>query len=358
MRYMAVDVGALALEEKLDSLMKVDAIIFDCDGTLVDASASFPLVGKLITAIYLDQLLGIKCKVGVDYDEAFQLMKMLGGFNNVRNIVSVILQSIYVELGCPDLMRRDLGLIDLNRYMKRVSWGGSSLRPLGNAFEWLISSMIPLLGGYVAPGDVEALLERRAGSPRKLRGFRELIGPVSPYGSGIMTTLFSELYIGSEGVRRKHGVNPRFYDGPGLLENERLIMESRALEELEGLAPKGLAILSGKGRWEAEKVLSPILHHFDLDASLFTSDSNMRELDKPNPAGLLECCRRLGAERVLYVGDGGEDYFLAVRARENGIDAHLAAVLTNKYSYAFFTGCSADVILENVNFLPKLFKRA
>jgi phosphoglycolate phosphatase-like HAD superfamily hydrolase len=358
MRYTVVGGGVLALEEKLSSLGEVEAIIFDCDGTLVDVSTSFPLVGKLITAIYLDQFLGIECCVGIDYDEVFQLMKMLGGFNNIRNIVSVILQATYVELGCPDLARRDLEPIDLDRYMERVSWNGSSPKPLGNALRWLISSMTPLLGGYVAPGDVEALLEKRAGSPRKLREFRKLIGPVSPYGSGIMTTLFSELYIGSEGIRRKHGVNPRFYDGPGLLENERLIIEPKALEELRGLTQKGLVILSGKGRWEAEKVLGLILHYFDLEASLFTGDNSRREMDKPNPAGLLECCRRLGAERVLYVGDGGEDYFLAVRARESGIDAHLAAVLTNKYSYAFFTRCSADVILENVNFLPKLFKRA
>ncbi|MCF3653925.1 MAG: HAD-IA family hydrolase [Aigarchaeota archaeon] len=357
MRYIVVDGGVLALEEKLDLLREIEAIIFDCDGTLVDVSTSFPLAGKIITAIYLDQLLGIECRMGVDYDEVFQLMKMLGGFNNIRNIISVILQAIYVELGCPGLVRRDLGPIDLSHYMNRVSWDRSSPKPLENALRWLISSTIPLLGEYVSPGDVEALLDRRAVSLRRLREFRELIGPISPYGSGIMTTLFSELYIGSEGIRRKYGVNPRFYEGPGFIRNERLIIEPEVLEELRKLAPRGLAIFSGKGRWEAEKILSPILHYFDLEASIFTGDNSRREMDKPNPAGLLECCKRLGAKRVLYVGDGGEDYFLVMKARGNNVETCLAAVLTNKYSYAFFTRCSADVILENVNFLPKLFKR-
>jgi len=357
MRYIVVDGGVLALEERLNSLKEIEAIIFDCDGTLIDVSTSFPLAGKIITAIYLDQILGIECRIGVDYDEAFQLMKMLGGFNNVRNIVSIILQTIYVELGCPDPMKRGLEHIDLNRYMGQVSWNGSSPKPLENAFKWLISSMIPFLGEYVSPEYVEALLDRRAGFLQRLREFRELIGPISPYGSGIMTTLFSELYIGSGGIRKKHGVNPRFYYGPGLLENERLIIEPKVLEELRKLARKGLAILSGKGRWEAEKILSPILRYFDLEASIFTGDNSRREMDKPNPAGLLECCKRLGARRVLYVGDGGEDYFLAMRARENGIETYLAAVLTNKYSYTFFTRCPADVILENVNFLSKLFKQ-
>ncbi|MBS7621913.1 HAD-IA family hydrolase, partial [Candidatus Bathyarchaeota archaeon] len=193
-------------------------------------------------------------------------------------------------------------------------------------------------------------------SLQELRRFRELIGPIFPYGSGTMTTLFSELYVGSDGIRRKYGVNPRFYDGPGLLENEKLIVEPEALEELRNLAPKGLAILSGKGRWEAEKILGPILHYFNLETSLFTGDTG-RDMDKPNPTGLLECCRKLRAEHVLYVGDGGEDYFLVMKARERGIKACLAAVLTNKYSYTFFTKYSANVILENVNFLPKLFKR-
>ncbi|MEM4718685.1 MAG: HAD-IA family hydrolase [Nitrososphaerota archaeon] len=357
MRYIIVDGGVLALEEKLNSLREVDAIIFDCDGTLVDVSSSFTLVGKLITAIYLDQLFGIDCAVGSDYDEAFQLLKMLGGFNNVRNIVSVILQAVFVELGCPDPLRGDLEPIELHHYMGQISHGWSSSKPLGNALRWLISSTAKHLGEYVTPEDVEALLERRACSPQKLREFRRLIGPIFPYGSGAMTTLFSELYLGYEGIKRKYGVDPRYYDGPGILYNERLMVELEVLEALKRFAPNGLAILSGKGRWEAEKILSPVLHHFNSDAILFTGDDK-REVDKPNPTGLLECCRKLGAKRVLYVGDGGEDYFLVLRARERGIEAHLAAVLTNKYSYAFFTRCLADAIIENANFLPKLFKRA
>ena len=81
MSYKIVDGGVLVLEDRLDDLSKPDAIIFDCDGTLIDTASSFQLIGKLIVTIYLNRFCGIECRLGDDFDEAFQLLKMLGGFN-------------------------------------------------------------------------------------------------------------------------------------------------------------------------------------------------------------------------------------------------------------------------------------
>jgi len=357
--YRIVDGGVLVLEDRLDDLSKPDAIIFDCDGTLIDTASSFQLIGKLIVTIYLDRFCGIECRLGDDFDEAFQLLKMLGGFNNVRRITTILLQAIFTGAEEVKLRKDELKVVGVRQYMDLIVRGESRPTFVRESLKWVISKGVKKLGDYITPNRLEEMIAERAkglGVFQELKELKKLIGPITPYGSGMLTTLFSELYLGSKGVKMKYGVKPRFYEGPGLIENERLIIESRVLGELKEAAPRGLAILSGKGKWEAMKVLAPILEHFKLEASTFTGDWS-READKPNPAGLIRCCKRLEAHKIVYVGDGGEDLFLIREAQKNEIAASLAAVLTNKYSYAFFTKQKADAILENVNFLPKLFKR-
>ena len=359
MSYKIVDGGVLVLEEVVDKIRDVDAIILDCDGTLVEVSSSFQVMGKIISMAYLDQLYGIECRLGDDFDEAFHLLKMLGGFNNVRTVTVILLQTLFIYSGAPEPLRQRLQKIDLEHYLSRLVRGRSRPRFAEKALRWIMSEGMKMLGDHVTRADLESLIDERARSMRKLeelRKLRRLIGPLFPYGSGMLTTLFSELWLGSEGIRRKHGVEPRFYDGPGLIENERLIVEPETLEQLRKIASKGLAILSGRGRWEILKVLDPIINYFRIDASVFTRDKPMM-IEKPNPAGLIECCRKLEADKILYVGDGGEDLFLTREASKKGVKAYMAGVLTNKYSYTFFTKQRAEAILEDINLLPKLFKQ-
>lgn len=358
MSYRVVDGGALVLEDAAEELADAEAIVFDCDGTLVDVSGSFKMVGKLVTIVLLDQLYGVECRLGDDFDEAFQLLKMLGGFNNVRNVTMILLQAIFVNAGASKPKKRKMEKVDIEYYSNNLIRGNSRPDFAKEALRWIISMGVEKLGAYVTGDQLELLIEdeaKRLGAFEQLKEFRRLIGPIYPYGSGAFTTLFSEFWLGSEGIERRHGVKPRLYEGKGLIENERLIVKPSILEQLRDLAPKGLAILSGRGKWVALKALRPVLEYFRIDASVFTGDWP-RRMDKPNPVGLMECCKKLEASKIIYVGDGGEDLFLTREASKLGVKAHLAGLLTNKYSYAFFTKQRAEAILENVNFLPKLFK--
>jgi len=359
MNYKVIDGGIAILEDAFEKIREIDAIIFDCDGTLIDVTSSFQLAGKIITMIYLEQFYGIECRIGDDYDEAFQLLKMLGGFNNTRRVISVLLQAVLVHAEDARLRKTGLDKIDLESYLDRVGRGVSEPASVAEALEWIISKLENLLGNYVTMGDVELMIEEKAKRIDKLNdllSLRNLIGPLFLYGSGIFATIFSEIWLGGEGIRAKYSVKPRFYDGPGLIEYERLLVREGTLKELKALAPKGLAILSGRGVWEASKSLGDLLKYFDVDASVFLADRSAK-LEKPNPEGLITCCSKLGAERVIYVGDGGEDLFLVREASKKGLHASLAGLLTNKYAYTFFTKLGAEIILENVNLLPKLFKR-
>ena len=359
MSYKAIDGGILILEDALEKLKDIDAIIFDCDGTLLDVASSFQLIGKIITTIYLEQFYDVECRIGDDYDEAFQLLKMLGGFNNVRRVISILLQAIFIHLENTRPRKTSIQQINLKHYLGEIGGGASRPASIEEALKWIISELEDLLGSYLTMRDVELMIESKAKKMNKLDdllALRNLIGPLFPYGSGILTTLFSEIWLGAEGVKAKYGVKPRFYDGSGLIEYERLLVRESVLRELKTIAPKGLAILSGRGMWETSKLLGDLLHYFDTDASVFVGDRSI-SIEKPNPEGLIACCRKLGARRIVYVGDGGEDFFLTREASKRGLQAYLAGLLTNRYSYTFFTKLKAEAILENVNLLPKLFKR-
>ena len=359
MRYRVVDGGVLVEEGVEKAIGEVDAIVFDCDGTLADVSPSLHLLGRLISAILLDRVYGVDCRIGEDYDEAFHLLKMLGGFNNVKNAISILMQAIILGMEDPKPARADPGEIeDLEYYLGRLRKGGSRPAFIERSLKWVKEKCLNMLGSYATKHDLEELILRRAeaeGKLEQLRELRSLIEPVAPYGRKILGTLYRELWLGSEGIEKRHGVKPRYYRGAGLIEEERILAREEVLEELRSLVPKGLGIISGRGSWEVRRTLNPILKYFDLEASVFTGD-RASGMEKPNPASLLECCSKLGARKVLYVGDAGEDLFLTRNASRKGLRAYLAGLLTNRYSYTFFTKCGAEAILENVNQLPKLFK--
>ena len=359
MGYKVIDGGVLVTEKAGESIGEVEAIVFDCDGTLADVSPSLHLLGRLISAIILDRIYGVDCRIGEDYDEAFHLLKMLGGFNNVRNAVSILMQAIILEMDDPKPMKSDPGEIDdLEYYLGRLRKGRSRPAFIERSLEWIKSKCINMLGKYVTKKALEELILRRAeeeGKLKQLTELREIIEPVVPYGYKVLGTLYRELWLGSEGIEERHGVKPRYYHGAGLIEEERILIREEVLEELRSLVPKGLVIISGRGSWEAGRTLDPILEYFNLEASVFTGDKPSG-MEKPNPASLLECCSKLGVRKVIYVGDAGEDLFLTRNASRVGLEAYLVGLLVNRYSYTLFTKCGAEAILENVNLLPKLFK--
>jgi len=97
MSYKIVDGGILVSENVIEIFKYLDVIIFDCDGTLVSVFPSFQVMAKVIPMIYLDQLYGITCKLGDDFDEVFYLLRMLRGFNNVRVLIAILLQVLFLS---------------------------------------------------------------------------------------------------------------------------------------------------------------------------------------------------------------------------------------------------------------------
>jgi len=359
MSYKLLGEGLLIRSEKFDELSKIEAVVFDIDGTLVDVTKSYYLTIKLTTCVILHKLCGLECKLGSDVDAVIKSLKMLGGFNSDWNTAATIIQAIFLHSSDVESCRETLEKIDIENYLDCIVEGESSPEYVKESLKWFNGILKENFGRHLEREDIESLLDEEAeklGRVEALRKLRISLGPLTSYRSGLLTTIFEEIYLGEEGTRGKYGVDPTYVSWRGAILNEELLIEEETLKELNELVPKGLAILTGRGKWESEKTLESIRQYFKLESSVFIGDI-IRGPEKPDPTGLIRCAKAMGAEKVLYVGDSAEDLILVRRASEKGLDAMFAGVLTNEQSFNFFIENGAEIVVEDVNELPRALMR-
>lgn len=359
MSYKLLSSGILVRSEKVEELLEIDSIVFDCDGTIIDTFNSYYLTDKLTTCILLNEICGLEVKLGKDADDAVKSLKALGGFNKDWNVVLILTQAIVAHSDqALRIASGGLGLIDVEGFLPRVLRDESEPDFVARALRWLKKTCSSLYGEYVDRKGVEALIDQLPLSKDRLKLLKELrhmLGSDMSYGSNILSTLFEEIYLGEEGVKRRYHAEPRYARWKGAIENERVLVREETLKELVEIAEKGLAILTGRGYWETEYTLGDLMKYFDADASSFTGELD-ESFEKPNPDGFILCSEKLGAERILYVGDSAEDLLMVKNASAKGIKALFAGVLTNEEMTDYFLKKGADLILDDVNLLPRALK--
>jgi len=360
MGYTTLAEGLMVLEDLLSNGLKTDAIIFDCDGTLVNVSESQYLSIKLMPSIILEKLYGIEIFPGKEFDDAIHVLKMLGGFNNIRDIALLLIQWIFLDIPSTERIADDLGEVNLAKYLAKITSGETFPKYVRKSLNDLICLGLNKLGEYVSKSQLFSIIEGKAkelGREAALKDLKTKLGPRNPYGAGILTTLFSEVYFGADIVMRLYGSKPRYVNAQGLIKQEKLLVTEGNLQIFKERVPKGLAIITGRSKRLTEITLKSFFKYFRLDASMFTSDLP-EDYEKPNPKVLIECQKKLGAQKVLYVGDSGEDIFLVKNAVEKGSEAIFAGLLTNKFSDQLFSKLKADIIASDVNKLVELFKKS
>ncbi len=361
MNYKLLGEGVIVYRKSFDKLQEVEAVIFDCDGTLVDSTGSYYVADRMVACIILEMLYGLRGSLGEDVNDLLAGLEILGGFNNDWDKTSLLIQAIVLKADKPpEKIANSIPRINnIEDYLRRCSVEESSPDYIKVGVKWLSEKVSQAYGGFMSLKEFEGIVDaeaERLGRITQIRDLRSLLGPLSSYRSGLLTMLYEEVFLGEEGVREKYGVEPRYISWRGLLDGEKLLIEGDVLEAVRESAPKGLAIATGRGRWETEKSLGALLEYFTLEASVFSADLPSR-YEKPDPRILIECSKRLGAEKVMYVGNSLEDLLLVENARGNGLDAVFTGVLTNPHALEIFIKRGADAIIEEVNLLPRLFER-
>ncbi len=127
-----------------------------------------------------------------------------------------------------------------------------------------------------------------------IKNLKELLDYPAPAGKrSVIATVFDEFFYGPELFKKLHNLEPRFYFGKPLIENDRLVITRRTMDHLARRFGGNLAVVSGRSKLAAEYSLQPILDTLKQESSVFLEDER-REYAKPNPYGIMKAMKSMG----------------------------------------------------------------
>ena len=315
----------------LSALGKVDAVIFDVDGVLVEVSESFRMVISRTVQFYFNQILGIPGEKRFITGEETGHFKLAGRYNNDWDLAKGAVAYGLLKLAGLN----GSGAVDTAR-----------LRLSGPGLEDF-SAEIKRRGGGLAE-TLKIIAEKlNAGQYREF----EL-----RYRPDLIRQIFMEYYAGPSLCRDFYGFEPQYYRGPGLIEKERDILDHSLVRELSACGVT-FGILSGRIPTEAEYLFRKTgLEHYLNRAFVVTDDGHLPA--KPDPAGLGRLAERMGFRGAIYVGDVPDDWatVTAYAARyPEGPPVAGCLVRTGATSKelmsAFYEKSAVDFLAEDVNCL-------
>jgi len=319
MTYLQKHDGVFVSEGASKTIADIDAIIFDCDGVLVDVSKSYDLAIMRTTKHMLKKLGNIdSIPVTPDMIGGF---KNTGGFNDEVDVTYALILSFAAadKLG-----------VDPHRFVAEV---------ISNADK----SGIP---------SVERFLDSKNADIERIKKALDYPGP---HATNPLYVSFDQIFYGPHLYQKLFGKKSEFAES-GLIENDMVLLTKDLLDMLHKKFGGRMAIVTGRGRESLYYSLENMLDGFDVKNSFFLEDEP-RYLAKPNPEPLLRAVEGLGSEHCLYVGDSMEDLLMAEKVAELGKKVTFCGIYgTNKNpreKREFFESKGAPLILESICHIPK-----
>lgn len=385
--YMRMDSGlgeAYVKESRLAVIGKIDAVIFDCDGVLIDIRKSYDKAIAKATAWIFEALTSQKVPEELLTSEVIFLFRRSGGFNNDCDIVYGLLMFLLSEMP-PTFLNRLLEVI------RRLEAGGNAAKRIKavkeriNVGEAPIETMdlIAKIEAFTSMLDETGIasVDRAILSSKNVPGeaynaIKSFLYGSKQVGEGVIVTVFEELFYGPELFRRIYNIKPEIFHSPGTIENSRVIVRPGTLNRLASLIGGAkFGIASGSLSAPAKQVLSSLLDLFDTEALVFLDNILEVEkeyskrgflkvsLGKPNPYPLLKSAWSLEPFRAaVFVGDSIEDALAVERA--NRLDPRFVSAGVYAYTGAGvralreFLKFGCDVISPSVNEIPLIIEAA
>lgn len=306
-------------DASLKGMPDSDAIIFDCDGVLIDITKSYDLAIRNTTRYVLENLAGVKDGIPVD-SRIIDGFKSTGGFNDEVDLAYASVLSIVAA--------------------KRLGKDQSQF-------------VLEVIANSTGIASVEQYLQ---GLDADIGDIRDKLAYPGPHAENPLYQIFDQMFYGPGLYRKLFGRDSAF-SGPGLIENDTVLADGRLLDTLQKKFSSNIAIVTGRGRESARYSLKGLLDRFDLKNSVFLEDEP-RELAKPNPEPLLRSIRGMGSGSCIYVGDSMEDLIMAKKSTELGYRTAFCGITgTSKHpgeKLALFERNGAQLALESISLLPKV----
>jgi phosphoglycolate phosphatase-like HAD superfamily hydrolase len=256
-----------------------DCALFDVDGVLVDVRKSYNSAIKKATEFMLGRLAG-KPMRGLVTDRIILKFRQSGGFNNDADTTYAI--------ALATLSNPSKNLTQARKFLLTVA---------ENADETGIAAVEK----FLAPYGIE-----------KWKGELSYPAPVS---ESILARVFDEFFYGPTLFKRQNGLEPKYWKGKALINNDVQVVTAMTLRWLHKIFGGKLAMVTGRSRIAADYSLKKLARYFDLDASVFLEDEK-REYAKPNPYAVKRAMESMDAKSAAYSGDSAEDLLMARRAEK------------------------------------------
>ena len=304
----------------IDILNEIDAVIFDCDGVLIDVSKSYDRVILKTTQYALENFAKINDAIDVDF-KIIDGFKSTGGFNDEVDLTYAAIISL---VAAKKLEKDQTSFI---------------FDVIKNADSSGILSVEKYLENQVDISDIK----------------KQLSYP-STHHENPLYQIFDQLFYGPE-LYQKLFKNSSNFSESGLIEQDDVILNNSLIEKLQKKFDSKIAIVTGRGKESISYSLKTLLEKFDLKNSIFLEDES-RELAKPNPQSLLDSIKGMNSVSTLYVGDSMEDFIMAKKVTNLGSKTIFCGIIgTSKNpqeKLELFEQNEAMLVLDSINLLPKV----
>ncbi|MDA1346861.1 MAG: phosphatase [Crenarchaeota archaeon] len=307
-------------DSSINVLNEIDAVIFDCDGVLIDITKSYDSAIIKTTRYVLENFAKINDSIDVDF-KIIDGFKSTGGFNDEVDLTYAAI----ISLVAAKKLEKDQTSFIFDVIKNSDSSG--------------IESVEKYLDNQVDISDIK----------------KQLSYPGTHH-ENTLYQIFDQLFYGPELYQKLFGNNSKFSE-PGLIEQDDVILNDLLIKQLQKKFDSKIAILTGRGKESASYSLKTLLEKFDLKNSMFLEDES-RELAKPNPQSLLDSIKGMNSISTLYVGDSMEDFIMAKKVTDLGSKTTFCGIIgTSKNpqeKLELFKQNGAILVLDSINLIPKI----
>ena len=369
----------------LDRLRKSDAIIFDCDGVLIDVRESYIKATVETVKYFVNELMGTVISSDNGLRKIIYLFKRSGGFNNDWDIAYSILLFIFSRF--PRMLQEKFvalvnsgkvnDMFDIFYYVKNGHVRTLSLESIWPKIERGLVKFVEKVdpsGIISVERELNVHSDLKRTTNQTYAAVKQFLNYPGNVGESLLTTVFEEIFCGPQLFEKVYGVKSRFYDGRGFIEKEKIILAPQSLDEIATrFGENNLGMATGRDYLLVKYTLGETLDRFNPKASIFLENVEEYErkamdmgdrvnLKKPHPFSLLKAAEGLNSfQYAIYVGDSMEDILMVKRANE--IRPHFISVGVYASSdfreelILDFLRAETDVILPSVNELPYLIRK-
>ena len=307
------------IDESID-LRKVDGIIFDCDGVLIDITKSYDSTITNTVQYVLEKFAKINDSIRIDHS-IIDGFKSTGGFNDEVDLAYAGILSIVAA----KKLQKDSKL-----FINNV---------INNANSTGIISVEKFLEKLVDISDIKSILDYPG-----------------PHNTNLLYQIFDQIFYGPELYFKMYGKKSNFSES-GLINYDDVIINDSLIKKLQNRFTSKIALVTGRGKESVNYSLKNMLKTFDLKNSVFLEDES-RSMAKPNPESLIRCISGMNSRITLYVGDSMEDFIMAKKATILGNETIFCGIIgTSKdpeKKLKLFQNNGAVLILDSINLIPKI----